>query len=137
MTLLAVVGAHLSGQPLNKQLTSRGATLVATTTTAPVYRLYALPTEPPKPGLVRVGDVAGAGAVVSGPYLAMSSNIAPQLPCRYDAAGGIEKTRESRSATKAADSEPGSGWNTPTPEAAAPNSAASSPTSFVAQSRKD
>jgi allophanate hydrolase len=63
VTLLAVVGAHLSGQPLNKQLTSRGATLVATTTTAPVYRLYALPTEPPKPGLVRVGDVDGAGAV--------------------------------------------------------------------------
>jgi allophanate hydrolase len=51
---IAVVGAHLSGQPLNHQLTSRGATLVETTVTAPVYRLFALPTDPPKPGLVRV-----------------------------------------------------------------------------------
>ena len=61
--LLAVVGAHLSGEPLNHQLTSRGATFVVATRTAPVYRLYALTTAPPKPGLVRVGDVAGAGAV--------------------------------------------------------------------------
>ena len=61
--LLAVVGAHLSGQPLHHQLTSRRASLVATTTTAPVYRLYALPTDPPKPGLLRVGAVTGAGAV--------------------------------------------------------------------------
>jgi allophanate hydrolase len=53
---LAVVGAHLSGQPLNHQLTGRGAGLVATTTTAPVYRLYALPTVPPKPGLVRTAE---------------------------------------------------------------------------------
>jgi len=60
---IAVVGAHLSGQPLNHQLTSRGASLAATTRTAPVYRLYALATEPPKPALVRVGDVDGAGAV--------------------------------------------------------------------------
>jgi len=63
VTLIAVVGAHLSGQPLNRQLTSRGATLVTTTRTSPVYRLYALPTEPPKPGLVRVGEVDGAGAI--------------------------------------------------------------------------
>jgi allophanate hydrolase len=57
---LAVVGAHLAGQPLHHQLTSRGAQLVAATTTAPVYRLHALATEPPKPGLVRVaaGGVA-------------------------------------------------------------------------------
>jgi allophanate hydrolase len=51
---VAVVGAHLSGQPLNHQLTERAATLVRTCRTAPAYRLYALPgTEPPKPGLVR------------------------------------------------------------------------------------
>jgi allophanate hydrolase len=50
---LVVAGAHLSGQPLNHQLTDLGAELVATTTTAPGYRLYALATEPPKPGLVR------------------------------------------------------------------------------------
>ncbi|HET9871139.1 MAG TPA: hypothetical protein VFP89_00920 [Propionibacteriaceae bacterium] len=54
--LLAVVGAHLSGQPLNRQLVARGAELVETTHTAPSYRLYALATDPPKPGLVRVSD---------------------------------------------------------------------------------
>jgi allophanate hydrolase len=59
-----VVGAHLSGQPLNHQLTDRGGRLVATTATAPVYRLYALPTVPPKPGLVRVADGDPAGAAV-------------------------------------------------------------------------
>jgi allophanate hydrolase len=64
MTLLAVVGAHLTGQPLNHQLTDRGATLVRTTATASCYRLYALDTEPPKPGLVRVAPAdPAAGAV--------------------------------------------------------------------------
>ncbi|MEU9384222.1 allophanate hydrolase [Streptomyces sp. NPDC048279] len=53
---LAVVGAHLTGQPLNPQLLSLGAVLDRTTTTAPAYRLYALPTTPPKPGLVYVGE---------------------------------------------------------------------------------
>ena len=52
---MAVVGAHLTGMPLNSQLTERGATLAQTTTTADQYRLYALPnTAPPKPGLKRV-----------------------------------------------------------------------------------
>jgi allophanate hydrolase len=51
---IAVVGAHLSGLPLNGQLLERGATLLEATTTAPRYRLHALPgTVPPKPGLVR------------------------------------------------------------------------------------
>lgn len=54
---IAVVGAHLSGLPLNHQLTDRGGTLREATHTAPHYRLYALPgTTPPKPGLVRVAD---------------------------------------------------------------------------------
>lgn len=61
---IVVVGAHLAGQPLNHQLTSRGATLVTTTRTAPVYRLVALATEPPKPGLIRVGgEDPGAAAI--------------------------------------------------------------------------
>jgi allophanate hydrolase len=60
-TRLAVVGAHLSGQPLNPQLLALGASLERTTTTAPVYRLHALRTTPPKPGLVHVG--AGGEAV--------------------------------------------------------------------------
>jgi allophanate hydrolase len=57
---LAVIGAHLSGQPLNGQLLAVGGRLVRTTTTAPAYRLYALDTLPPKPGLVRVGEGGGA-----------------------------------------------------------------------------
>ncbi|MGW1023381.1 allophanate hydrolase [Streptomyces sp. NPDC002577] len=55
-TRIAVVGAHLSGQPLNPQLLALGARLERTTTTAPVYRLHALRTTPPKPGLVHVGE---------------------------------------------------------------------------------
>ncbi|MEO8298072.1 MAG: allophanate hydrolase [Burkholderiales bacterium] len=53
---LAVVGAHLQGQPLHGQLVERGCRLLASTRTAPRYRLFALPgTVPPKPGLARVG----------------------------------------------------------------------------------
>jgi allophanate hydrolase len=58
---IAVVGAHLSGQPLNPQLLSLGAERERTTTTAPAYRLHALSTFPPKPGLVHVGESGGAG----------------------------------------------------------------------------
>ncbi|MFE1924056.1 allophanate hydrolase [Streptomyces asoensis] len=57
---LAVAGAHLTGQPLNPQLLSLGAVLDRTTTTAPVYRLHALRTAPPKPGLVHTGDGGAA-----------------------------------------------------------------------------
>ncbi|RSZ42344.1 MULTISPECIES: allophanate hydrolase [unclassified Variovorax] len=63
---IAVVGAHLSGMPLNGQLTERGATLLRATTTSPFYRLHALPgTVPPKPGLRRVaaGSDEGGAAV--------------------------------------------------------------------------
>jgi allophanate hydrolase len=54
---IAVCGAHMSGLPLNPQLTSRGAWMVSATHTAPEYRLHALPGGPPfRPGLVRVGE---------------------------------------------------------------------------------
>jgi allophanate hydrolase len=53
---IAVAGAHLSGQPLNHQLTERAARLLAKSRTSPRYRMFALPTTPPKPGLVRVPD---------------------------------------------------------------------------------
>lgn len=62
---LAVVGAHLSGMPLNGQLRERGAQLRASTATAPHYRLYALPgSTPPKPGLLRVAPGQGAPIAV-------------------------------------------------------------------------
>jgi allophanate hydrolase len=61
--LLAVVGAHLSGQPLNNQLTARGGRLVRSTNTADCYRFFALAgTTPPKPGLAR--GPAGSGAPI-------------------------------------------------------------------------
>ncbi|MEA1085293.1 allophanate hydrolase [Sphingomonas sp. CD22] len=60
---LAVVGAHLEGMPLHWQLTSRAARLVAATTTAPTYRLYAMAnTTPPKPALIH--DAGGAAIAV-------------------------------------------------------------------------
>jgi allophanate hydrolase len=62
---VAVVGAHLSGQPLNWQLTERGARRVRSCRTAPGYRLYALEgTVPPKPGLVRDDTFEGPGIEV-------------------------------------------------------------------------
>jgi len=58
---IAVVGAHLAGLPLNHQLTERGATLREATSTAPSYRLFALPnTTPPKPALLRVSSGGGS-----------------------------------------------------------------------------
>jgi len=60
---LAVVGAHLTGMPLNGQLLERGGRLVEQSTTSDAYRLYALPgTVPPKPGLIR--GAAGSGAPI-------------------------------------------------------------------------
>ncbi len=62
---IAVVGAHLSGQPLNWQLTARGARLLRTCRTEAGYRLYALAgAKPPKPGLVRDPAFSGAGIEV-------------------------------------------------------------------------
>ncbi len=61
---LLVVGAHLSGEPLNCQLTEVGAALEGAVWTTPEYRLYRLDTEPAKPGLVRVGD--GGGSRIAG-----------------------------------------------------------------------
>lgn len=59
---LVVCGAHLSGMPLNRQLTERGGFLLQATTTAPCYRLYALPGGPPhRPGLLR--DPANGKAI--------------------------------------------------------------------------
>ena len=61
---LAVVGAHLSGLPLNGELKALGATFVREAKTTADYRLFALPnTTPPKPGLLRVA--AGEGASIA------------------------------------------------------------------------
>jgi allophanate hydrolase len=62
---LVVIGAHLSGQPLNGELREVGATRVGTVETASTYRLWALDTVPPKPGLLRVRS---GGAAVRGEH---------------------------------------------------------------------
>ncbi len=62
---IVVVGAHLSGLPLNHELTGPGGSLLRRARTAPDYRLYALPgTTPPKPGLRRDPGFAGPGVEV-------------------------------------------------------------------------
>ena len=56
---IAVVGAHLTNFPLNKDLLTLGASLAQRTTTSPSYKLYELQdTTPAKPGLAR--DVQGS-----------------------------------------------------------------------------
>jgi allophanate hydrolase len=80
---LAVVGAHLSGQPLNHELVVLGARLRRTTLTAPDYRLYALP-DGRRPGLVcRPGEGAAIEVEVwdvpSAALGAFLAGIAPPL----------------------------------------------------------
>jgi allophanate hydrolase len=58
---IAVVGAHLSGMALNGELKTLGGRLLEATSTAPDYRLFALPTTPPKPGMLRVEAGSGTG----------------------------------------------------------------------------
>ncbi|WP_453964497.1 allophanate hydrolase [Bradyrhizobium elkanii] len=67
---IAVVGAHLSGMALNHELTTLDARLLEEAVTAPDYRLYALDTTPPKPGMLRIE--AGAGASIKLELWAMS-----------------------------------------------------------------
>ena len=58
---IAVVGAHLSGLPLNRELVELGASFSREVETTPDYRLFALPgSSPAKPGLLRVSEGAGA-----------------------------------------------------------------------------
>ena len=62
---IAVVGAHLTGMPLNSELKSFGARFLERTTTTADYRLFLLPgTTPAKPGLLRVGVDAGVAVDV-------------------------------------------------------------------------
>jgi allophanate hydrolase len=60
---IAVVGAHLSGMVLNGELKTLRGRLLEATSTAPDYKLYALSTTPPKPGMLRVE--AGTGSSIA------------------------------------------------------------------------
>jgi allophanate hydrolase len=68
---IAVVGAHLSGMALNGELQALGGRLLEEAVTAPDYRLYALDTTPPKPGMLRVD--AGAGSPIKLELWALSA----------------------------------------------------------------
>jgi allophanate hydrolase len=62
---IAVVGAHLTGLPLNHELSTAGGRLVRCARTSGDYRLFALPgTVPPKPGMVRFPGAEGPGLEV-------------------------------------------------------------------------
>jgi allophanate hydrolase len=61
---IVVVGAHLSGMALNRELTQRGGTLVREAVTEASYTLHRLAGGPPaRPGLLRVGVGGHAIAV--------------------------------------------------------------------------
>jgi allophanate hydrolase len=68
---IAVVGAHLSGMALNGELQALNGRLLEATTTAPDYKLYALDTTPPKPGMLRVD--AGTGTAIKLELWALSA----------------------------------------------------------------
>lgn len=68
---LVVVGAHLSGMPLNRELADRGARFLRAVATTPDYRLFALAGGPPaRPGLARVA--AGTGIAIETEVWALS-----------------------------------------------------------------
>lgn len=85
---LAVVGAHLSGMALNRELTDLGAIFVKAAATAPAYRLFALPGGPPhRPGLVRVAN--GSGAAIDVEVWALNPEALGSFLARIPAPLGI------------------------------------------------
>ena len=78
---IAVCGAHLSGLPLNYQLTERGAWLIEATTSSKHYRLFALPGGPPhRPGMVRDSHGARIEVEVWAMPEAQVGNFLQQIP---------------------------------------------------------
>ncbi len=55
-TMLAIAGAHLSGQPLNADLVDLGGRLHSRARTASGYRMFTVDGPVPRPGLVRTAD---------------------------------------------------------------------------------
>ncbi len=85
---IAVVGAHLSGLPLNAELLALGAGFLRAVETTRDYRLFALPgTIPPKPGLLRVA--AGTGAAIATEIWALEPAAFGSFVARIPAPLGI------------------------------------------------
>jgi allophanate hydrolase len=79
--VLAVIGAHRTGQPLHDQLTALGAQPLGTALTAPAYRMYALRGGGvPKPGLVRtLGDGVAVEVELFGVSTAALGSLLTQI----------------------------------------------------------
>lgn len=95
---LVVVGAHLSGMPLNHELTSRGARFLRAVPTAPDYKLFALQGGPPfRPGLLRVAP--GEGVPIATEVWAISAEGFGSFVAGIPAPLGIGTTRLSDGTT--------------------------------------
>jgi allophanate hydrolase len=70
LTEIVVFGAHLAGQPLNKDLLALGANLRGPCRTAPTYRMKALPGRIERPGVI---GVAEGGVPIEGEIWAIPS----------------------------------------------------------------
>jgi len=89
---LVVVGAHLSGMPLNHELTSRNARFLRAVSTTPDYKLFALPGGPPfRPGLMRVAS--GTGTMIATEVWAISPQGFGEFVTGIPAPLGIGTTR--------------------------------------------
>jgi len=84
---IAVVGAHLSGMALNGELKALGGRLLEQARTAPDYKLYALATTPPKPGMLRVE--AGTGSSIELELWALSAGS--RKIRRRDSAAAVDR----------------------------------------------
>lgn len=88
MIEIVVVGAHLSGLPLNHELVSEDGVLRRAVLTEPCYRLYALAGGPPRrPGLLRVA--AGTGAAIATEVWALPDDGFGRFVSRIPAPLGI------------------------------------------------
>lgn len=76
---LAVFGAHLRGQPLNRELLNLGAVYLGNITTTSDYRLFALDTTPPKPGLTGPLPSGADGQSVDGEEWLLSHDSLARL----------------------------------------------------------
>ena len=88
MIEIVVVGAHLSGLPLNHELVSEGGVLRRAALTEPCYRFFALAGGPPRrPGLLRVAT--GAGAAIANEVWALPDDGFGRFVARIPAPLGI------------------------------------------------
>ena len=90
---IAVVGAHLSGMALNGELKALGGRLLEEAVTAPDYKLYALDTTPPKPGMLRVEP--GAGSSIKLELWALSAAAVRKIR-RRDPAAAVDRHHPAR-----------------------------------------